>query len=68
MLGSGAFQFKFTNIPGAPFTVWASDDMPLPLSSWFSLGPVSDSPAGFFQFSDTDATNTPQRFYRLRSP
>jgi hypothetical protein len=68
MLDSGAFQFSFTNLPGAPFTVWASDDVSLPFSNWFSLGPVTDNPAGFFQFTDLAATNAPQRFYQIRSP
>jgi hypothetical protein len=67
MLGSGAFQFSFTNLPGAPFTVWASDDVSLPFSNWLSLGPVTDNPAGFFQFTDPAATNAPQRFYQIRS-
>ena len=68
MLDSGAFQFSFTNLPGAPFTVWASDDVSLPFSNWLSLGPVTDNPAGFFQFTDPAATNAPQRFYQIRSP
>jgi hypothetical protein len=68
MLGSGAFQFSFTNLPGAPFSVWAAGDLSLPLSNWFSLGPVTDSPAGFFQFTDPVGTSSPQRFYQIRSP
>jgi hypothetical protein len=65
-LDNGAFGFSFTSLPGAPFTVWANDD--LATTNWFSLGPVADSPPGTFQFTDITATNSMQRFYQLRSP
>ena len=67
-LGSGAFQFGFTNAPGASFTVYASTNLALPLNTWSNLGPVVESPAGQFQFTDPQATNSPQRFYRVTSP
>jgi hypothetical protein len=66
MLENGAFGFSFTSLPGAPFSVWANDD--LATTNWFSLGPVADSPPGTFQFTDITATNSMQRFYQLRSP
>ena len=36
-------------------------------SSW-ALGGVTEVSPGQFQFTDLQATNTPRRFYRLRSP
>jgi hypothetical protein len=32
------------------------------------LGGVTEIAPGSFQFADTSATNSPQRFYRLRAP
>jgi T5SS/PEP-CTERM-associated repeat protein len=66
--GGAAFQFSFTNTPGALFTVLAATNPALPLSNWTVLGAVSESPPGQFQFSDSQATNNPLRFYRVRSP
>jgi hypothetical protein len=65
--GGGAFQFAFTNIPGATFTVLAATNLLLPASNWTALGTVTDSPPGQFQFSDPQATGYSQRFYRVSS-
>ena len=65
--GNGAFQFGFTNIAGATFTALAATNLMQPLSNWTTLGTVTDSPPGQFQFTDTMATNSPQRFYRINS-
>ena len=46
----------------------AATNVALPLSNWTVLGAVSESPPGQFQFSDSQATNNPHRFYRVRSP
>jgi hypothetical protein len=67
-LGNGAFQFGFTNIPGATFTALASTNVALPLSNWTSLGLVTQFSSGQYQFTDFQATNNPQRFYRISSP
>ena len=64
----GAFQFGFTNTPNSSFTVLASSDVALPPSNWTLLGSVTETSPGQFQFSDPQATNNPQRFYRVRSP
>src|SRR5262249_31305835 len=37
-LNDGTFQFGFTNIMGAPFSVLASTNLSLPLSNWTTLG------------------------------
>ena len=67
-LGNGAFQCSFTNQPGASFTVLASTNLALPLNNWTSLGAPIESPAGQYQFTDAQAANFTQRFYRVTSP
>ncbi|HKW30948.1 MAG TPA: hypothetical protein VJT54_16610 [Verrucomicrobiae bacterium] len=65
MLNNGAFQFAFTNITGATFTVLTTTNLSLPSSHWTSLGTVTDNPPGQFQFIDSQATNSGKRFYRV---
>jgi hypothetical protein len=67
-LGNGAFQFAFTNTPGAAFTVLASTNAALPLASWNVLGSVTEISSGQYQFTDSQATNQSLCFYRVRSP
>jgi hypothetical protein len=38
------------------------------MTNWTVLGVVMELPPGPFQFTDPQATNCPQRFYRVRSP
>jgi Vibrio cholerae sialidase, lectin insertion/Chlamydia polymorphic membrane protein (Chlamydia_PMP) repeat len=66
--GSNSFQFTFTNVSDADFTVLASTNLALPLSDWIPIGNAEQNPAGQFQFTDQGATNYPRRFYRLVSP
>ena len=65
---NGVFQIGFTNIKGGSFSVLAATNLNLPLTNWNSVGSVTESPLGQFQFADPQATNSPQRFYRIRSP
>lgn len=67
-LSSGGAQITFTNAPGANFTALATTNLSLPLSNWTTLGSVTQISSGQYQFTDTQATNTVQRFYRVRSP
>jgi hypothetical protein len=67
-LTNGTFQFSFTNTVGALFGVLATTNPALPLINWTALGGVTEVAAGQFQFTDPQATNTVQRFYRLLSP
>lgn len=69
-LGDGTFQFSFTSLSGASFTVFASSNLTLPLAEWSNLGPALESPigSGQFQFTEPQATNGPQRFYQISSP
>ena len=64
----GAFQFDFTNAPGASFTVLAAPDPTLPIAGWTALGSATEISPGQYQFTDLQATNHPQRFYRVSSP
>jgi hypothetical protein len=67
-LSDAVLRLTFSNLIGAPFTVLSTPDISLPLSNWSVLGPAIEVTPGQFQFSDADATNSPQRFYRVRSP
>lgn len=68
LLGSGAFQFAFTNEGGYSFTVLTATNVSVPASNWTVLGSPVPIGGGVYQFTDHAATNHPQRFYRLRWP
>jgi len=68
VLQSGAFQFNFTNTPGAIFGVLTTTNVSLPLTNWVPVGGVMEISPGKFQFADLKATNGTQHFYRLRAP
>jgi hypothetical protein len=68
MLPNGAFHFTFTNMPGATCTVLASTNPALPVANWSALGTATEISSGQYQFTDLQATNSQQRFYRVRSP
>jgi WD40 repeat protein len=68
ILSNGSFQFAFTNPPSAVFSVLATTFPTLPSSEWMVLSGVTETSPGHFQFTDSQATNFVQRFYRLRSP
>jgi Kelch motif. len=67
-LPSRTFQFSFTNALNESFSVLGTTNLSLPLSSWTVMGGVTEFPPGRYQFTDPQATNSPQRFYRVRSP
>jgi len=67
-LANGASQIIFNQTPGASFTVLTATNVSLPLSNWTVLGVATEIAPGQFQFNDPQATNSAQRFYRLRSP
>ena len=67
-LTNGSFQFTFTNTPGAFFGVLAATNPALPLSNWTSITGLTEVSSGQFQFTDPQAANTLQRFYRVHSP
>jgi alpha-tubulin suppressor-like RCC1 family protein len=67
-LSDNSFQFKFASDPGTLFTVLTTSNLSLSLSNWNALGTAAEVSSGQFQFTDLQATNYAQRFYRIRSP
>ncbi|MDB6109954.1 MAG: hypothetical protein JWR69_1704, partial [Pedosphaera sp.] len=67
-LAGGAFQFSFTNLPGASFNVFGSTNVTTPFSNWSWLGGVPELSPGQYQFTDPQPTGAPARFYRVSSP
>ena len=65
---NGAFQFSFSSTPGASCTVFSSTNVASPFTNWTSLGAATEITPGQFQFIDQQATNRPQRYYRVRTP
>jgi hypothetical protein len=65
---SAGLRFGFANTPGADwqFTVWGTTN--LAPASWQNLGHPIENPAGQYQFTDSQATNKPQQFYKVTSP
>jgi Kelch motif/Galactose oxidase, central domain len=68
MLAAGACQFTFTNVPALSFTVVATTNPALPLSNWTTLRIATELSPGQYQFTDPQASSSPRRFYRIRSP
>jgi hypothetical protein len=68
MQADGTFRFAFANAHGRSYSAYGTTNPLLPFSNWTFLGTITDSPPGQFQFIDTQATNTTQRYYRVRSP
>jgi len=67
-LSDGSFQLSFANRPGASFSVLTATNPAVPLTNWGLLGVATEISPGQFQFTDPQPTNSPQRFYRVRSP
>jgi hypothetical protein len=63
-----ALNVCFAPAAAAAITVLGSTDSSLPASNWTVLGAAVEAPPGQYQFTDLQATNYPQRFYRVRSP
>jgi len=64
---AASLLFSFANDNSAPFTAFAATNLPAS-NGWTSLGSATEISPGQFQFTDTQATNFPQRFYQIRSP
>ena len=54
----------FSAISNASYSVWRSTN----LTTWTSLGAAVQTVPGQFTFTDNTISNTPFRFYRIRSP
>jgi hypothetical protein len=68
VLADGAFQFVFDNPYDVDFTVRATTNLAAPTALWPAVGTPAPIGDGLYQFTDSDATNHPRRFYLLRSP
>ena len=69
MVGSsGQFRIQFTGNSNFTQTVLGTTNLTVPLSAWPVLGVATQVASGVFEFTDLNATNSAQRFYRLRSP
>ena len=67
-LPGGAFEFTFTNAQGIGFTTFWTTNVSLAFSNWAILGSATEVLSGQYQFIDSQATNNPQSYYRVRSP
>ena len=63
----GAFQLSGTGPHGAAFRILASANLAQPIGSW-SVLTNSTLAGGVFTFTDRQATNYQQRFYRVAKP
>lgn len=70
ILDPGVASLAFTNLPGGIFTVIATTNASLPISTWSTLGYAAEVPpgSGSFQFNYPVVSGQPQRFYRVHSP
>ncbi len=65
---SGAFQLGFAAFPHSVNTLLSSTSLAQPPPDWAQLGAPGELSPGLFFFTDTEATNYPARYYRVRSP
>ncbi len=61
------FQLSGTGPSGAAYRILAATDVTQPIGSWVQIG-LGTFTDGAFSFSDLQATNFPQRFYRVVTP
>lgn len=62
----GSYTLKFTNTAGSTYTLFATTNLALNITNWPTLGTVTDTVPGVFQFVDAQAATNKIRFYRLR--
>src|SRR5262249_15274300 len=67
-VSNGLMQLSFTNSPGASFHILAADTLSVSVSDWTNLGPAVEVVPSQFQFTDSEAANYDQRFYRVVWP
>jgi hypothetical protein len=65
---AGAFQFTFTNVPGALFNVFGTTNLATPFTNWTWFGEVPETASGQFQFTNTLIADSLESFYRVSSP
>jgi hypothetical protein len=60
--------FTLTAFSDTPFSVVANPDVTEISNQWIYLGPATEIGPGVYEFTDTNLTYNPYRFYRLRWP
>ena len=61
---NGKMQLTFTNVTGLSFSILASTNLATPLANWTVLGMPTESPAGQYQFVDSNSNKA--RFYLVK--
>jgi hypothetical protein len=59
--GTNGFDLSFSGDASATYSVWSSTN----LVDWLKLGPATENQPGQYEYLDADATNWPQRFYKV---
>jgi DNA-binding beta-propeller fold protein YncE len=67
LLSDGSFQFTFIASAGLNFSVLETTNLSQTLTNWTTVGPVAETSPGSYQFTNAQATNRRQCFYRIRS-
>jgi hypothetical protein len=64
-LSGGQFIFNFTNTPGLTISVFGTNNLTVPRSSWPVIGTAVENPTGSgnYQFTNGPATNGQQFYY-----
>ena len=60
-------DFCISTIP-MPIFKDLTTNLSAPFSDWTVLGGVTEFAPGLYQFTDANASNYPQRYYRVRYP
>lgn len=66
-LTNGVPRFSFTASAGLTFSVLMATNFSSLPSAWQTIGSASEPSPGAYEFVDAMATNSSQRFYRIRS-
>jgi hypothetical protein len=64
--GNGGFQFTATGAAGVAYELDATTNLTAPIG-WMPVASATADQSGSFQFTDPQAANFPQRFYRIMS-
>ena len=65
--GNGSVTLNFTGIPGATYWVVTATNLLTPSADWTPVSTNIAGTNGLWQFTDTQATNFLQQFYRTVS-
>ncbi len=68
VMPGGAFQFSFTNSPGALFNVFGTTNLSEPSTNWVWVDSATEVSFGQYQFIDTQTPANADRFYQVLGP